>query len=412
MKTIRFMIGVLFALLIGTAVQAETGLNAYAVSGTILASGTVLPYVVKELPKGIAFMAVSPASDVSALEGYIRKADKRLIGQALNGLDFIKDLRVIRNLREPRDLNKMTVADGIRRLNVDIEHAKGGRKWTKRQISPELGMKIIKMVPEDVRESFQSEMLDPNAKVLPFAQWVWEQEFNKIAQEINDNFYYNTHPDVVAYEAAATYADGAHIIFKEIIYKNVSGGTTTAGESPDTAQAKWEDVDNKVLFDGPDAIIKDAIANDGLLTVNTGTFDETTVYDYIKAMWGTVTEAHKNRGMIAHVSYDTQQILAENVNTRFGSGQGIGGVDIEEGKPFILKHTGGRLMIMPHTWMKDSNRIIITEKDNLVLGLNQVSDKQKVGKIVHTLHGFNAIVKFILAFQIADLEKTYINDQD
>lgn len=412
MKTIKFIFSVLAALFIGTAVQASTGLNAFAVAGTVMAGGAVLPMVVKDLPKGMAFMAVSPATDISALQGYITKYDRTLIYQMLNGLDFVRDLDIIRNLREPRALSKMTVDEGVRRLNLDIESAKGGRKWTERILTPELGMKIIKMIPEEVRESFQSEMLDPNAKELPFAQWVWAREFEKIASELNDNFYYNTRPTVVAFDPAATYAVGAHVLYKEVIYKQVSAGTTTAGESPETAAAKWEDVDNKVLFNGPDSIIKTAIASEGLLAVGTGTFNDTDAYAYFKDMWGAVTEAHKNKGMVAHVSFDVAQDLAENVNTLFGSGKGIGGVDIEEGKVFTLKNTGGRLKIVPHTWMGASRRVIMTHKGNAVLGLNAASDSQKVGKVVETLHGYRAIVKFILGFQFRDLENLYVNDQD
>jgi hypothetical protein len=410
-KTIKFIFSVLVALFIGTAVQASTGLNAFAVAGTVLGSGAILPYVVKDLPKGMAFMAVSPATDISALQGYITKYDKTLIYQMLNGLDFVKDLAIIRNLREPRALPKMTVDEGVRRLNLDIEQAKGGRSWTERIITPQLGMKIIKMIPEEVRESFMSEMLDPNAKELPFAQWVWAREFEKIASELNDNFYLNTRPTVVPFDAAATYAVGAHVLYKEVIYKQVSAGTTTAGESPESASAKWEDVDNKVLFEGPDAVIKKAISTEGLLAVGTGTFDEGDAYAYFKEMWGAVTEAHKNKGMVAHVSYDVQQDLAENINTLFGSGKGIGGVDIEEGNSFIMKNTGGRLRIVPHTWMGSSRRVIMTHPGNAVLGLNAASDSQKVGKVVETLHGYRAIVKFILAFQFRDLENLYVNDQ-
>lgn len=408
MKTMKIIMSVFFALFIGTAAQSVLGLNANAVAGTLLTAGTVAPFVIKDLPKGLAMMAVT---DVSALQGYITKYDKTLINQMLNGLDIVKDLAVIRNLREPLALPKMVVDEGVRRHNLSISSAKGGRAWTERIMNPYLGMKIISIIPEEVRESFMSAQLDPNAKDLPYAQWVWMQEFAKIASELNDNFYTNTRPTVVAYDAAATYAVGAHILFENVVYKQVSGTTTTAGDSPTSAAAKWEDVDNKVLFPGPDAVIKTAISSEGLVAVNTGAFTETTAYEYVKDMWGTVTEPHKNKGMVAHVSYDVQQDLAENINTLFGSGKGIGGVDVEEGNSFIMKNTGGRLRIVPHTWMGTSRRVIITHAGNAVLGLNQASDSQKVGKMVDTLHGYDAIVKFIMSFQFRDLENLYVNDQ-
>lgn len=356
-------------------------------------------------------MAVSPATDISALQGYVAKYDKTLINQMLNGLDVVRDLNILRSVREPYTLPKMVVDGGVRRHNLDIETAKGGRAWSERILTPHLGMKIIKIIPEEVRESFMSSLLDPNAKELPFAQWVWTQEFAKIASELNDNFYLQTRPTVVAFSAGATYVANAHILFNDVVWKNISGSTTTAGESPLTASAKWEDVDNKVMYDGPDAIIRNAITNEGLTTVGTGSFSETTAYGYVKDMWAEVTEPHKNQKMVAYMSYDAVSDLTENINSLFGSGKGIGGVDVEEGKTFIMKNTGGRLTIKPCTWMGASRRIIITHPTNPVVGLNQAGDAQKVGKVVETLHGYRAIVKFIMGFQFRDLETLYVNDQ-
>ncbi|AWW31850.1 hypothetical protein DN752_17880 [Echinicola strongylocentroti] len=359
-------------------------------------------------------MPVSPATDISAIKAYIHKWDKTLINQMLNGLDIMNDLTVIRNVREPRDLYKMTVDSGARPLNLNIEHAKGGRKWTKRTLTPQRGMKIIRMIPEELRETFMSEMLDINAKEVPFANWVWAQEFAKLASEINDNFYFSKYhgDNVDAFDAGAVYSEGDLVYFNEIIYRMIDVADTTAGQSPETDPAKWEDVDNKVILDGPHEKIEYAIANEGLLTVGDGgTFDETTAYDYFHSMWAVVPEAHKNKGMVAEVSMDVAQDLAINVNSKFGSGQGIANSDIEEGKEFILKNTGGRLRVRPKTWMSNSRRVIMTMKGNMVLGTNQTSDSNKVGKVVENLHGYDAIVKWMLGFEFRDLEVLYVNDQ-
>lgn len=397
--------------MIGTAVQGATGLNALAVAGTLIASGTALPYIVKELPSG-AFMAVSPATDITAIQGYIHKQDKVLINQMLNGLDLVKDLPVIRDVREPRDLNKMTVDDGARPLNLDIETAKGGREWTKRVLTPQSGMKIIKMIPEEVRQSFMSEMLDPNAKEMPFGQWVWTQEFAKLASEINDNFYFSRKGGTVsAFNPASVYAPGARVYFNDIIYEMIAVADTTAGQSPATHSAKWADVDNKVITTGPDQLIKTAIATEGLLTSTTGTFDDTDGYEYAHEIWGNIPERHKNRGMVTYCSFDSAQDIATQQNKLFGSGVSIAGVDVEEGKPFYLRNTNKRNLIKPVSWMVGSRRLITTIEGNLVIGLNQASDMQKVGKVVETLHGYRAIIKWMLGCQFRDLEVLYVNDQ-
>lgn len=357
-------------------------------------------------------MAETAKTDISAIQGYIEKYDKTLINQMLNGLDIARDLPVRRNVREPLQLNKMSVDDGARPLNTDIELAKGGRVWTKRTLTPKTAMKIIKMIPEELRETFQSEMLDINATEVPFAAWVWTQEFAKLAQEINDNFYYAEYQgNAPAFDAAATYVANAHVLFNEVIYKNVSGLTTTAGQSPVTHPAKWTDVDNLVILDGPDRLIRTALASEGLVAATTGTFSATDGYDYIHEMWGAVTEAHKNKGMVAMCSFDAAQDIATQQNLLFGSGKGIANADVEEGIPFKVRNTGGRLTIKPVTWMKSSRRIIMSHDGNLILGMNQVSDTSKVGKLVPTLHGFRAIVKWMIGTQFRDLENLYVNDQ-
>lgn len=350
-------------------------------------------------------------TDIEAIKNYIEVYDKKLINQMLNGLDVAKDLPVLRDVREPRHLKKMVVDPGARRLNTDIHKAKGGRKWTERILTPQGAMKIINIVPEDVRKSFMSSMLDPNAKDLPFAAWVWEQEFAKLAQEINDNFYYSFNPgSIETFDAVETYEEDDLVYFKDIVYKCIED--TTAGQSPETHPAKWEDVDNQVICDGPDHIIEEELTAGKLLVAGSGgAFDNDSGYDAVLDMWDTIPEAHKNRRMVLHCSYDAQSDIALAQNKKFGTGQGIGGVDIEQGKPFIVKGTGGRLTLVPHTWMLDSRRLIITLPGNAVLGMNQVGDASKVGKIVDTLHGYDAIVKWMIGFQFRDLEVLYVNDQ-
>jgi hypothetical protein len=352
-------------------------------------------------------------TDIDAIKRYIEVYDKTLIHQMLNGLDVAKDLTVLRNVREPRTMKKMVVDPGVRRLNTSIHKAKGGRTWTDRKLTPQGAMKIIDIIPEEVRESFMSSQLDPNAKDLPFAQWVWQQEFTKIASEVNDNFYYSVNPETItAYAAGTVYEPGNLVYFNDIVYKMVDADNTTAGQSPETHEAKWRDVDNEVICDGPDHIIEEELTSGGLLVAGTGgSFDDDTAYDAFLDMWAVIPEAHKNRGMVAHVSYDTQADLAINLNKLFGSGVGIGNVDVEEGKSFKLKNTGGRLTIQPHTWMRDSSRIIMTLPGNPVLGMNQVGDANKVGKIVENLHGYEAIVKYMIGFQFRDTEVLYVNDQ-
>ncbi len=353
-------------------------------------------------------------TDISAIKGYIEKHDKKLIMQMLNGLDFLMDLPgVRRNVRTEVSLNKMVTEEGARPLNTAIESVKSKRSWTKRKLTPRYGMKIFQVDIQEERETFQSEMLAPNAIREPFAAWKWRREFEKLHSELNDNFYLSKyHNDPSDWDNATAYSSGDLVYFNDIVYE--ANQATLAAESPTTHQAKWDDVDNKVIFDGPGTIIANEILATNLSPIVTGAYDDTDAYDAYMTQWDAIPEAHKNnkgRGLKALASFDSVKDLVTHHNSKFGTGQGIGGTDLEEGKEFTLKGTGGRLKVKPVTWMKDSRRIMITDPMNLIPGIDATSDLNKVGKIVETLHGYKAIMNFMLTFQIADLQMLYVNDQ-
>lgn len=362
-------------------------------------------------PQGSFFTGV--ASDVTAINNYAGKYSKQLIQQFLNSLDFVKDLNVRRDVRSPLNLTKLSVNPGIRQLNTSIDKKKGpNRVYSGRVLTPKPGMKIIEIIPEELRSTFMSDMLAVNAKDIPFAQWVWQREFEKIAQELNDNFYNNAYESVSAFDAAATYTAGDYVMFEEVIYKCVTN--TSAGESPSSAAAKWEDSDALVIFDGPGTIIASEITGSNITPISTGAITNSNAVAQLKAMWRSAPVAHRNRGMIQFVSYNTFENYITDHNTRFGTGNAVSGNDLEEVNKYggvFLKESNRKCLIKPVTWMGTSGRVIQTFKDNLIVGMDQLSDTNKIGKTVETLHGYNSVVKFMLGFQIQDLECLYVNDQ-
>jgi hypothetical protein len=199
------------------------------------------------------------------------------------------------------------------------------------------------------------------------------------------------------------------VYFNDIVYR--ANATTTAGESPLTTAAKWDDADNEVLLDGPGTIISKEIAASKITPETIGALSETTAYAGWKTQWDGISEVKKKAGMVAYASFDEVQKLQENQNTKFGYAAGNAGIDVEQGKPFVMRNTGGRLTVRPQSWMAGSERIIMTVPNNIAFGTDQTSALNKVGKMVETLHGYKAIMKFVIACQIADLEELYLNDR-
>jgi hypothetical protein len=60
--------------------------------------------------------------------------------------------------------------------------------------------------------------------------------------------------------------------------------------------------------------------------------------------------------------------------------------------------------------MGSSQRIIMTQFDNLIVGTN-LAGSPGITKTVDTLHGYKSVAKFLIGSQISDLENLYVNDQ-
>lgn len=348
-------------------------------------------------------------SNVDAIAKFIGKYDKKLIGQALNSLDFVDQVRTIRNASlNGMLLPKMTVNKGIRPLNLDVNKPAGAnRNFSGRKLFVYAGMKIISMVPEELYNSFASDMLVPGAKTIPFAQWVWEQEMKKIASEINDNIYLSEeNGNATDYSAAATYSVGDYITYgtSELIYKCVSA--TTAGQNPDTNPAKWTEVTDMVICTGWGKIIADEITASNITPISTGAVSSSNALAKFEQMVKDQTAAHRKLGGVILCGPDQYQNYIDNERTVYGP---VATPNMGTGKKTIYGHPNWSVEMA--TWMGSSNRLIATQRENLVFGCNMESDMNKVSKTVETLHGSDSVVKWVMGCEISDLETLYVNDQ-
>jgi len=348
-------------------------------------------------------------TDFTGVALHIGKNDAKLINQALNGMDFLNDVRVIRNASlNGTGLQKMTVAKGIQPLDLGVSAREGTqRSWTGRKLMVYEGMKIIDIIPEEAMLSFMSDMLVPGAEQIPFAQWIWEQEFKKIAQEINDNIYANTYKgDSAAWDAGTVYVGGTdYVKFGNYggIYKCVT--TTLAAESPTTHPAKWSLVNELVISKGWGTIIAAEIVA-GLAPIATGALSSSNALDKIELMYTGMTVAHRALGgefKMSHANYRNYLIHERTVYGNTATAATANGVKTVYGDP--------KWTIKPCTWLGTSGRVIATQKDNLVFGCHMETEAGKVAKTIQTLHGYQSVVKWYQGCEIADLETLYVNDQ-
>ncbi len=346
---------------------------------------------------------------VAEIAKFIGQYDKQLVSQVLNDLDFVKDMRVIRNASlNGTLLPKMTVAKGARPLDLNVTSRSGNhREFSGRKLYVYTGMKIISIIPEELERSFLSDMLEPGAKQIPFAQWIWMKEMEKLKSEINDNFYLSTYQgDAEEFDSGATYASGDYVKFGAELDIYKATASTTSGQSPTTHPSKWTKVNELVISDGPGTIIAAEISGSNLTPISTGALTSSNALDKIELIYNGMTPAHRKLGgelSLSHANYRNYLLHERSVFGNQATPDLANGPKTVYGDP--------KWIIKPRTWMGTSGRVIATQKDNMVFGTNIESDMGKIAKSVETLHGSDHVIKWRQGFEISDLETFYCNDQ-
>lgn len=359
---------------------------------------------------GAAAYETVPSTDVTAIAKWAGLYAKQMINQTLNGLDIMADVAVDRLVsRHGKLLPKFTAQGGMRPLNTNVEdNGRKERTFSGRKLFVFDGMKLFKIIPEDLRTSYLSDMLQPGAKDIPFAQWVWEKEMEKLASEINDNAYLSKKVDAEDYDAGEAYvANTDYVVFgaTEDIYKCITNAA--AGESPLTHPAKWQLANQNVtLGDGFGTIIAAEIVAGNVPAVATGAITNNNALTKFELMYNSMTVPHRNKGGIFRCAPDVFRAYIENERSVYTN---TNTAESGDGKKYIYG-SGKKWEIRECTWMGESGRVIATQFDNLQVGTN-LKDNPGLTNVVQTLHGYKAVAKFLFGMEIADLENLYVNDQ-
>lgn len=418
MKTIKIL-NTLFTILmvgfLGAGVFASIGLNpdlGMAVfTGTSVATG----FLKQSMPNMAFSNLVPPITDVDAIAKWAGKYSKTLMGQMLNGLDVFKDLTVDRNVSLfGKVLGKFKANGGLRPLDTGVtDNGNSQRSLGGRKLMVYDAMKIFNIIVDDLRPSFLSDMMEPGAKEIPMAQWFWTKEFEKLGSEINDNFASAEYAgDAQAWASGTAYTFSASVpTYRKFganndIYRLVS--TTLAGESPTTHPAKWLKVNERVTHDGPLTIIKKEItAGAHTNVVATGSITDSNALTKIEQIYNFMAVPHRNAGGVVWVSPIDYACVLNHYRSMYPTH-----VNNNNGDDTIYVFQGGKKWpIRMATWLGTSRRVIFdVQNSNLIAGTN-LATLPGVTKTVETLHGYDAVSKFLIGFQIADLEVLYTNDQ-
>lgn len=158
--------------------------------------------------------------------------------------------------------------------------------------------------------------------------------------------------------------------------------------------------------DGFFKIIEDAITANELTPITIGAIDSTNAVAKLKLFYRSIPKAYRRKDVNMYMSYDKYDAYCDNYqaengalpyNTRY--------------EKLTLEGSGGRCTLVPLSAMGDSERIIISPRENMCIGVDLESDQEDV----QITKGINPkVVGFFLALafgvQIASLRAVWVND--
>jgi hypothetical protein len=371
------------------------------------------------------WVVIGISSDVSGITAYADEHKRDLISTLVNGLDIANDIMVIPNVKNKIALTKVAVGNSFRPYSASHEPKTGSIVYTDRDLETLTGKVDLLLDMKDFKSKHLAWRTSPGNRAsktfndMDFAPFVWDQVIKGLQREMNDETAYFgfAKASASAYSGAATYAALAYITYTQDgvlqYFQNVSGSTTTAGESPDTDPAIWQNVTARAVVPGIKSHI-DAAITGGFAVTTTGAINSgATARTGFKTLFRDMPTPYKRNGVIIHASYTDCEYLADGQEdiTKYTT------PDMAALGLIPIIGTNGKGFAKPATWLGDSRRLIAEPLlpgtgmgMNLVMGTDLLSDGNDINTIpdVHTI---KAGITVDLGFQIQDLDALRLGDQ-
>lgn len=395
-----------------------------------IATANPLVLLIPKAPQAYTVLRLSDA-DVSAITSYAAVNQKDLISTMVNGLDIAQDVLVAPNIKNKIPMPKLKVGNGFRPYNGTQEFKVKGLTYTDRFLEVKVGKRELQIDPEDYMTTYLAWVNSPGSaaakKDIPFAQFMWEQVIKGMQREMNDETAYKGFDGSATadFNAGSTYtaASAAKVKFASATNNPNSVkdwymciADTSAGQSPDTHPAKWQNVTARAVVPGVESYILTEISGGGIAPVATGAITSTAgvAITAFKKLYRAFPVAYKNTGIIISCSYTDFELLLDDLSDKYKAVKD----NVAAAGFLVLPDTNNKCIVKPATWLGTSRRLIAgpvmpgeARHMNLYMGTDLLSDATQVSIKDTELWKINAGLKVRLGFQIQDVEAIRVGDQ-
>lgn len=418
MKPIKIFFSAFIALFLGVAVQSATGLNGFAVAGTLMASGYALPYLVAELPKGISFMAVSP--DVSLIAGYAGDHKGELLRRMVLGMEVAKHVTILPNVKDQTPLISLAVTKGLRPYTLTPTF-ESELQYKKRTLTTGLGKKEFLIDPQLYRNTYLSKYMDPaaNSKRIPFEQFANETIIQEFGNEINEAVpFFGLDKSRFSLLVAANVNTAGSLVYVDTTasqrdyYRVVT--TTIANDTPTSAPAKFEKINGRAVADGLQIHITEAISASTLTPVTTGAINNsvatTTGVEVCKKVYRALDPGYRKEVVMAYMSFDSFDKVNDAIEEKMKYVVTDPSTEQVMENAVYVPGTNRKLIAVGCGWMGSSARIIVTPKSNVIMGCDLLSDANTINTNAQ-LWGTEMGLLFNPGINFALMDAVRVNDQ-
>lgn len=360
------------------------------------------------------------AIDISALAAFAGTYQQALFSKLYNSFDAVNDLMFWPGVKNTEKMTKLSIGHGAKPYTGNFKPKNGDLQYTGLDLTVQPWQRDLQIKPSDYRNSFMAANRgkgeNPNNKTIPFASFVWDTVIKALAAGINDNsVYFGVGiAAFAAYNPATVYHANDKIAFtgadSEINYFRCNA-TTTAGQSPLTTPAKWDDWNNQALFVGYGAILAALVtlgkAAGGLDPFVTGVIDSAAdAYAIQKGLWRSLPIAAQQKGGVIYQSFLDSYFLSDSYEDKVSKYTEL---DVSTGTMY-LAGTFRKCIIKPVTWMTGSRRLIATTADNMILATDELSDMNNIATEEH-IYTLDAGLSGVLGVQVKDPSNMVVSDQ-
>ena len=366
-------------------------------------------------------MAQSTSPDVSLLSAYAGTHTGELFKKMVNGMEAARHFTILPNVKDTAPLIKLLVTGGTRPFNSGTQF-ESALQYSDRKLVTGVAKKELLVDPEQYRGTYLSKYMGAgaNADVIPFEAFTAEQIVAMFGSELNDEAVYfgKDKSNFVAFDSGDTYAAGDLITFTpsgdSVVSYYVALASTSAGESPTSAAAKWSKINARAVTNGIKHHLDAAISAGSIVETSTGAINNTSVYalNVVRKVYQDLPVAYRKGLTYAYMSFDTFDLLTADIEARISKYTALD-LPSELGleNALYVPGTNRKLIAVAASWMGSSSRIICTPKENMILGCDLLGDANEI-RTNENLWTMEMGLKFNLGVNFAVTEAIAVNDQD